>query len=73
MKRFTFDEYGDLYIGSAREIRSLYRNLAMKTNAFPRFVGMPILYKDRMYGLHIEESGEYKVLNASTCLKVLVD
>lgn len=72
MKKFTFNEYGELFVGTTREIRSLYKNLARKTNAFPRFVDMPILREDRMYGIHVEEDGEYTVLNASTVLATLL-
>jgi hypothetical protein len=74
MKKFTFnDEYGELFVGSAREIKSLYKNLERKTNAFPRFVEEPILRKDQMYGIHVQEDGQYMVLNASSCLAAILN
>jgi hypothetical protein len=74
MKKFTFDDdYGKLFVGSAREIRSLYKNLERKTNAFPRFVDEPILREDQMYGIHVQEDGQYMVLNASSCLAAILN
>ncbi len=73
MRMYEFDDYGTLYVGTTREIRSLYRNLGTKTNAFPRFADAPILCDNRMYGIHVNEDGQYKVLDADTCLAVLVE
>jgi hypothetical protein len=73
IKNFRFNGYGDLYVGSAREIRSLYKNLGQKTNMFPRFVDEPTLREDQMYGIHVQEDGQYVILNASSCLKVIID
>lgn len=73
MKKFTVEDYGELYIGTAREIRSLYKKLSEKTTMYPVFVDAPILKDDRMYGIHVDEEGQYTVVNASTCLAILCD
>lgn len=73
IKKFEIEEYGELYVGSAREIRLLYKNLGQKTNAFPRFVDEPTLREDQMYGIHVQEDGQYVILNASSCLQVIVN
>lgn len=73
MRMYEFDDYGTLYVGTTREIRSLYKNLGTKTNTFPRFTDAPTLCDGRMYGIHVDEDGEYKVLDADTCLAVLVE
>lgn len=73
MKKFVFDDYSELFVGSAREIRSLYKNLERKTNAIPTFVDDPILREDRMYGIHVQEDEHYTVVNASTCLAAILN
>lgn len=73
MRMYEFSDYGTLYVGTTREICSLYKNLRTKTNARPRFTGEVTLCDDRMYGIHVDEDGQYKVLDADTCLTVLVE
>lgn len=72
MKKFTFEEYGESFIGTAREIRSLFKNLEKKTSAIPLYVDDPILVEDRMYGIHLQENGFYTVVNASSCLRSIL-
>ncbi len=75
MRKYVFDEDedGELYIGTTREIRSLYKKLSEKTTMYPVFVDAPILKDDRMYGIHVNLEGQYTVVNASTCLAILCD
>lgn len=73
MRMYEFTDYGILYVGTTREIRSLYKNLRTKTNACPRFVDEPILCDDRMCGIHIDEEGWYNVLDADACLAKLIE
>lgn len=76
MVRYDFGnidkELGILYVGTAREIRSLYKNLERKTSAIPLFVDDPVIVKDRMYGIYVQPNGFYTVENANTCLAMIV-
>ncbi len=78
MRRYEFedeDEDGveELYIGTYREIVSLYKNLKKKTSAIPLFADDPVLVENRMYGICVQPDGFYTVKNADTCLAVLVE
>lgn len=76
MKRYYVedeDEIGTLYIGTAREMKSLYKNLKIRSSAMPLFIDDPIFVKDRMYGIYLQPDGFYVDVNANTCLMVLTE
>lgn len=52
MKKYEL-KYSDVYIGTAREIRSLYKNFLKKTEYFPVFSQEPVFNASRMYGLSV--------------------
>ena len=59
-----------LIVGNDRQIRSLYR--ALKNHGYmPTFSGTPKFRSGGMYGLILEESGCYHVVNSDTALALL--
>lgn len=61
-----------LFVGTVREIRSLYKNLEAKTSVIPLHVDDPIFVEDRMYGIYVGDEGFYNVENADSCLRMIV-
>ena len=47
------------YVGTAREIRSLYKNLEKKTSFIPLFVDEPKFNANRMYGIAVDKGNKY--------------
>lgn len=68
MKEVNFN----VFVGSAREIKSLYRNLVEKTNYVALFTNAPVFNMQRAYGLRIDEQGYITVLSASDVLAEVV-
>jgi hypothetical protein len=84
MKKYTV--YGGdatLFVGTAREIRSLFNNLDKRDIAWAVFSGAPKFNEFRMYGLLVECYDTYReeyyaiphmcVVNADTALNILMD
>lgn len=63
----------DYIIGTAREIKSLYKNLELKTVLVPLFVDEPTLNPHRMYGISIDtENGFYTVIGETAVAHLLM-
>lgn len=63
----------DYIIGTARQIRSLYRNLELKTVLVPLFVDEPTLNPHRIYGISIDrENGFYTVIGETAVAHLLM-
>lgn len=67
------------YIGTAREIRSLYDNMNRKTVYWPLFTEEPIFNPNKMYGIMIYEDDDfpqvynsYTVIGETDCVYVLL-
>ena len=89
MKKYKIDsEYdsGIYYIGTAREIKSLYRSIQRaayktndlknpeyKTDLFPRFLGHPKFNPYKMYGLKIDADNYFTIVNSDVMLAILVE
>ena len=60
-------------IGTARQIRSLYRRLAEKTAYIPLFADEPRFNPDRVYGIQVEaETGFYHVVSETDVCYLLM-
>ena len=73
MKRIVGVENDIIYVGTAREIRSLYKNLVKRKIAYPIFTDFPVFNPYKMYGLEIGENGDMMVINSDTILTLLLD
>ena len=82
IRKFVWDENEEtlekVYIGTDREIRSLYKNLEGKYDSdcrdfIPLFPDFPILRKGGMYGIQIDKNGYYVVINSDTITRMMVD
>ena len=75
--KLYFNNDGELVIGTAREIKSLWKNLVKKTNFCPVFCEEPKFNMDKMYGIYINDTnyGEFTngmvVVNSDTCLEII--
>ena len=76
IRRFVIDENREflekVYIGSDREIRSLYRKLGEHTELIPTFTKKPKFRENAVYGLHIKNDGKYVIINSDTVVKLLM-
>ena len=72
MKILT-NEDGILYIGTAREICSLYKNFAEREIWTPSHCERPKFNMSRNYGIHVGEDEIMRVVSASTVLALLFD
>lgn len=78
IRRFIIDENREflekVYIGTDREIRSLYRKLREHTELelFPKFCGKPKFHENAVYGLHIGNNGQYAVINSDAVVRLLM-
>lgn len=71
MKIFK-DEEGILYVGTAREICSLYKNFVERAIWMPSHCDWPKFNMDRNYGIHVYYKNEVMyVVSASTVLTLL--
>lgn len=71
MKRLN-REGNEIFAGTAREIRSLYK--ALVKNAFiPAFSEMPKFNKERFYGLVIPEDELFYVINETSLIGYLLE
>lgn len=75
MKRLIYD-CAEYIIGTAREIKSLEKNLYWKTNFHPVFSEFPRFNMNRMYGIKIlydeYNHGEYVVISERDCCELLL-
>ena len=80
MRRYTIvdknpvtyeDQKSNIYVGTAREIKSLYKALE-KHGVYGFYCEDPLFIYDRMYGLYIEDCYSH-VMNAHTTLSILND
>lgn len=63
-----------VYVGSAREINSLYGNFAKRNIYWPSHCDYPRFNNDRIYGLHCDYETEVMyVVSADTVLRLLFD
>jgi len=80
MKRFYDSKYYpegegsiETYIGTAREIKSLYKNLQKKTEYGPLFVDEPKFNPYKMYGLSIAvDQGFYTIMGETAIINLLM-
>lgn len=78
IRRFVVDENREfiekVYIGTDREIRSLYKKLKghSELELIPKFCGEPKFRKNGIYGLHIGSDGQYTVINSDTVVKMMM-
>lgn len=76
IRRFVIDENREflekVYIGTDREIRSLYRKLGEHTELMPTFSEKPKFRENAVYGLHIKNNGQYAVINSDTVVRLLM-
>lgn len=83
MRKMMSKEYTSLYVGTAREIKSLYNNLIKKDLGYSVFVYEPRFNMSRMYGLYLTYYDEYteclndvpeiSILSADTVCELLVE
>lgn len=52
LKKFKL-KYSDLYIGTAREVKNLYKNFCEKTEYLPVFGQRPKFSHEKIYGLNV--------------------
>lgn len=65
---------GVTYVGTAREICSLYKNFCYRAIWMPSHCDWPKFRMDNNYGIHVSYDDEVMyVMNASTTLAVLFD
>ena len=78
MRKITL--YGDpVYIGTDREIRSLYARLLRRWNGYkgnycPKYCNAPMFRKGGMYGLTLEETEDdrwFFVISSDTVLRLI--
>lgn len=80
MKRYSYDDEfsgelsgGTIYVGTAREIKSLWNNFTKREIYEPSHCTEPVMKSGRMYGLDCggygECAGTMYVLTASTVLE----
>ena len=65
-----------IFVGTAREICSLYRNILSRNIAYSDFAEFPKFNSEKVYGLWIEMcDGDYKmsVINSDTIARVFMD
>ena len=78
IRRFIIDENREflekVYIGTDREIRSLYKKLKEheELELRPVFSGKPKFRENAVYGLHIKNDGKYVIINSDTVVKLLM-
>lgn len=73
MRKYLFKEdMFSLIVGTDREIRSLYKNLE-KHGFYPEFSGSPKFRSATMYGITIDNKGQYQVVNSDTVVRFLID
>ena len=53
-------------IGTARQIKSLYKNLKLKTDLIPLFADEPIFNPHRMYGISIDKEARFYTVVGET-------
>ena len=89
MKKYKIDnehDNGIYYIGTADEIKSLYRSIQRaayktndlknpeyKTDLFPRFSGYPKVKPDKVYGLKIDADNYFTIVNSDVMLAILIE
>lgn len=79
MKRIEYDfenEYGYLVVGTAREIRSLYKRMINSCNIhlISAYLGMPKFNNFKMYGILVNKwDGCFQVINSDMIVRYLVD
>ena len=61
MRRMRLEDGSVLVIGNDRQIRSLYKRMERHDNFAPAFCDMPKFRQGGMYGIMIEDNGEYYV------------
>ena len=61
MRRMRLEDGSVLVVGNDREIRSLYKRMLEHDDFAPAFCDMPKFRIGGMYGLMIEDNGEYYV------------
>lgn len=67
MKRFGYQ--GDMVIaGTAREIKSLYKNLCERTSYIPVFADAPLFNMDRVYGIIVYDTELFEGTTTVFCL-----
>lgn len=74
MKRIIINDE-EIIIGTAREIKNLWKNLTDREIAMPSHVGIPKFNMDRMYGLSMpsEDYPYLQILNSDTVLGLIYD
>lgn len=77
MKGFKFDGVY-LAVGTAREVRSLYRKMVMRSvyvsEYQPVFVDAPILYEDRMYAVSLDTAEkQFAVIGEHTLVRYMME
>lgn len=79
IRKFVWNENDGIlekvYIGTDREIRSLYKELEKhaELDLAPLFCDKPKFRKNGMYGLHIASDGYYTVINSDTIAQMIPD
>ena len=82
MKKINLKNNNTLFVGSAREINSLFRNLEKREIAFSVFSSYPRFNPDHSYGLIVRNYDEYQeeyllvsemsVVNADMAIDILL-
>lgn len=79
MRRFDFEnenENGYIVIGTAREIRSLYKRMvnSCEIHLISAYLDMPKFNNLKMYGILVnKEDGFFQVINNDMIVRYLVD
>lgn len=74
-QRITEDEFDTYYVGTADEVRNLYRHMEKNPNHnyWPLFAGTPKLNPDKIYALCIDElCGNFYVVTADVMLQYIM-
>lgn len=78
MKKYIFnDEETILIIGTAREIRSLYKAM-LKREFYPVFSDFPKFNDSKLYGIAYQGSADsfedgFRVVSERTCLEMILE
>ena len=75
MKKYVITDDGSdltLIVGTDREIRTLYKNMAQKDSFVPCYIGEPRLRFGAMYAILIKD-GRFYVVNADTVVQLFIE
>lgn len=82
MKKFKIDDMEMMIVGTANEIKAVYKAIrraacgkehSWKTNIFPFYEETPNFVRDRIYGLIIDENNWMSVVSEHTALDIITD